>query len=135
MEAPLAHAARLVADVDTSQLSHRQGLAQLHPGAATSMSCALWPRPWPLQSGKGVPAPTCQSTLPPPPPPPREMAQVGAAFMSHQITTPEGRSLKFEIWDTAGQERYLSLAPLYYRVSVYEHRSAPPAAPSSACTP
>ena len=55
--------------------------------------------------------------------------------MSHQITTPEGRSLKFEIWDTAGQERYLSLAPLYYRVSVYEHRSAPPAAPSSACTP
>ncbi|KAI8464489.1 MAG: ras family-domain-containing protein [Monoraphidium minutum] len=40
---------------------------------------------------------------------------VGAAFMSHQIITPEGKSLKFEIWDTAGQERYLSLAPLYYR--------------------
>lgn len=35
--------------------------------------------------------------------------------MSHQIMTPEGKSLKFEIWDTAGQERYLSLAPLYYR--------------------
>ena len=62
--------------------------------------------------------------------------RAGAALpVSHQITTPEGRSLKFEIWDTAGQERYLSLAPLYYRVSVYEHRSAPPAAPSSACTP
>lgn len=40
---------------------------------------------------------------------------VGAAFMSHQVMTPEGKSLKFEIWDTAGQERYLSLAPLYYR--------------------
>jgi len=40
---------------------------------------------------------------------------VGAAFMSHQMITPDGKSLKFEIWDTAGQERYLSLAPLYYR--------------------
>jgi hypothetical protein len=24
--------------------------------------------------------------------------QVGAAFMSHQIMTPEGKTLKFEIW-------------------------------------
>eukprot|EP00879_Flechtneria_rotunda_P021379 GHRR01022534.1.p1 GENE.GHRR01022534.1~~GHRR01022534.1.p1 ORF type:complete len:137 (+),score=20.97 GHRR01022534.1:208-618(+) len=41
--------------------------------------------------------------------------QVGAAFVSHNVALPDGKSLKFEIWDTAGQERYLSLAPLYYR--------------------
>lgn len=41
--------------------------------------------------------------------------QVGAAFMSHNVSLPDGKSMRFEIWDTAGQERYLSLAPLYYR--------------------
>lgn len=40
---------------------------------------------------------------------------VGAAFVSHSTSLPDGRSVKFEIWDTAGQERYMSLAPLYYR--------------------
>lgn len=35
--------------------------------------------------------------------------------MSHNVSLPDGKSIKFEIWDTAGQERYLSLAPLYYR--------------------
>lgn len=31
------------------------------------------------------------------------LAQVGAAFMSHNVALPDGQSLKFEIWDTAGQ--------------------------------
>jgi len=35
--------------------------------------------------------------------------------MSHNVSLPDGKTIKFEIWDTAGQERYLSLAPLYYR--------------------
>eukprot|EP00878_Enallax_costatus_P003497 GHUV01003710.1.p1 GENE.GHUV01003710.1~~GHUV01003710.1.p1 ORF type:complete len:219 (+),score=51.34 GHUV01003710.1:163-819(+) len=46
---------------------------------------------------------------------PNSKITVGAAFMSHNVLLPDGKSLKFEIWDTAGQERYLSLAPLYYR--------------------
>ncbi|KAK9833483.1 hypothetical protein WJX84_003234 [Apatococcus fuscideae] len=40
---------------------------------------------------------------------------VGAAFLAHSVSLPDGRTVKFEIWDTAGQERYASLAPLYYR--------------------
>jgi GTPase SAR1 family protein len=31
------------------------------------------------------------------------VVQVGAAFMSHNVALPDGKSLKFEIWDTAGQ--------------------------------
>lgn len=31
------------------------------------------------------------------------VVQVGAAFMSHNVLLPDGKSLKFEIWDTAGQ--------------------------------
>lgn len=46
---------------------------------------------------------------------PNSKITVGAAFMSHNVTLPDGKTIKFEIWDTAGQERYLSLAPLYYR--------------------
>eukprot|EP00879_Flechtneria_rotunda_P003389 GHRR01003617.1.p1 GENE.GHRR01003617.1~~GHRR01003617.1.p1 ORF type:complete len:226 (+),score=87.32 GHRR01003617.1:130-807(+) len=46
---------------------------------------------------------------------PSSKITVGAAFVSHNVALPDGKSLKFEIWDTAGQERYLSLAPLYYR--------------------
>lgn len=42
---------------------------------------------------------------------------VGAAFLSHSTTLPDGNTVKFELWDTAGQERYQSLAPLYYRGS------------------
>jgi GTPase SAR1 family protein len=38
--------------------------------------------------------------------------------MSHNVSLPDGKSMRFEIWDTAGQERYLSLAPLYYRWAV-----------------
>ena len=46
---------------------------------------------------------------------PASKITVGAAFLSHNVSLPEGQTIKFEIWDTAGQERYLSLAPLYYR--------------------
>ncbi|KAF6261274.1 ras-related protein RHN1-like protein [Scenedesmus sp. NREL 46B-D3] len=46
---------------------------------------------------------------------PSSKITVGAAFMSHNVSLPNGKSMRFEIWDTAGQERYLSLAPLYYR--------------------
>jgi len=46
---------------------------------------------------------------------PGSKVTVGAAFMSHSLTLPDGKNVKFEIWDTAGQERYASLAPLYYR--------------------
>lgn len=46
---------------------------------------------------------------------PSSKVTVGAAFMSHSLTLPDGKNVKFEIWDTAGQERYASLAPLYYR--------------------
>lgn len=46
---------------------------------------------------------------------PSSKITVGAAFMSHNVSLPDGATMKFEIWDTAGQERYLSLAPLYYR--------------------
>ncbi|WIA32527.1 hypothetical protein OEZ86_003340 [Tetradesmus obliquus] len=46
---------------------------------------------------------------------PSSKITVGAAFMSHNVSLPDGKSMRFEIWDTAGQERYLSLAPLYYR--------------------
>ena len=32
-------------------------------------------------------------------------ATVGAAFLSHTLTLPDGAKAKLEIWDTAGQER------------------------------
>merc|ERR1711862_508021 len=40
---------------------------------------------------------------------------IGAAFLKHTVTLPEGDELELQIWDTAGQERYQALAPMYYR--------------------
>ena len=46
---------------------------------------------------------------------PGSKVTVGAAYLGHRATLPDGRTCKLEVWDTAGQERYSSLAPLYYR--------------------
>ena len=46
---------------------------------------------------------------------PGSKVTVGAAYLGHRATLPDGRACKLEVWDTAGQERYASLAPLYYR--------------------
>ena len=84
--------------------------------------------------GPPQPAPKEKKRPPPPSPPfqgvgksclvlryvrgtfdPGSKVTVGAAYVGHSLTFPDGRAAKLELWDTAGQERYASLAPLYYR--------------------
>ena len=40
---------------------------------------------------------------------------IGGAYFQHQITLPNGVSVKMHIWDTGGAERFRSMAHIYYK--------------------